>query len=165
MAAELFGQSVEISHMENIKVSHRSSLSIFVSFLPPSLSVCLSVCLPSSVTQMYVCVCVGNCVHVSVHLFLCIDLGRLFDFLSACLSDRLSLCFLYFVQAIRGLSYGDRLVIPIIDNEPEERLLVEPMREAMEKNPLCGAVLVRRHGLFLWAESWQKVSGGCALCR
>ena len=34
--------------------------------------------------------------------------------------------------------------------------LQEPMAEIMKKYPEASAVLVRRHGVFVWGETWQK---------
>ncbi|XP_056134602.1 methylthioribulose-1-phosphate dehydratase isoform X1 [Lampris incognitus] len=52
--------------------------------------------------------------------------------------------------------YDDTLVVPIIENTPEERDLKERMARAMEKYPESCAVLVRRHGVYVWGESWEK---------
>ncbi|KYQ96739.1 class II aldolase/adducin [Tieghemostelium lacteum] len=50
----------------------------------------------------------------------------------------------------------EKLVIPIIDNHPEELDLKQPLYEAMEKYPETNAILVRRHGLFVWGPNWAK---------
>lgn len=33
------------------------------------------------------------------------------------------------------------------------------MAEAMRKYPETNAVLVRRHGVYVWGETWQKAKG------
>lgn len=52
--------------------------------------------------------------------------------------------------------YDDTLVVPIIENTPEERDLKDRMALAMEEYPNSCAVLVRRHGVYVWGESWEK---------
>ena len=75
------------------------------------------------------------------------------------------------------IRYYDELVVPIIDNTPEESDLTvsapcshlfhrlalslthtpqEWLEEALVNYPDCCAVLVRRHGVYVWGESWQK---------
>lgn len=46
--------------------------------------------------------------------------------------------------------------MPIIENTPEERDLTFRMIRAMEEYPESCAVLVRRHGVYVWGESWEK---------
>jgi methylthioribulose-1-phosphate dehydratase len=52
----------------------------------------------------------------------------------------------------RALSYLDTLVIPIIENTPNEEDLKDSMADAMTKYPDAPAVLVRRHGVYVWGE-------------
>ncbi|TDL22169.1 Methylthioribulose-1-phosphate dehydratase [Rickenella mellea] len=56
----------------------------------------------------------------------------------------------------RTLSYLDTLVVPIIENTPNEEDLKDSMAEAMKKYPNAAAVLVRRHGIYVWGLDWQK---------
>nr|XP_037287028.1 methylthioribulose-1-phosphate dehydratase-like isoform X2 [Rhipicephalus microplus] len=62
-----------------------------------------------------------------------------------------------------GISYryDEELVVPIIENTPFERDLKESMREAMERYPDTCAVLVRRHGVYVWGDSWQRAKTMC----
>ncbi|KAL5482732.1 MDE1 [Sanghuangporus weigelae] len=55
-----------------------------------------------------------------------------------------------------ALSYLDTLVIPIIENTPDEEDLKDSMAEAMKEYPDAAAVLVRRHGIYVWGLDWQK---------
>ncbi|XP_074638951.1 methylthioribulose-1-phosphate dehydratase-like isoform X1 [Acropora palmata] len=57
--------------------------------------------------------------------------------------------------------YDEELVVPIIDNTPEERDLKESMAKAMEEYPDSCAVLVRRHGVYVWGDTWQKAKTMC----
>lgn len=47
-------------------------------------------------------------------------------------------------------------MVPIIDNTAEEEDLQESMAEAMRNYPDTNAVLVRRHGVYVWGEDWKK---------
>ncbi|XP_061618195.1 methylthioribulose-1-phosphate dehydratase isoform X6 [Phyllopteryx taeniolatus] len=57
--------------------------------------------------------------------------------------------------------YDDTLVVPIIENTPEEKDLKDRMARAMEEYPDSCAVLVRRHGVYVWGESWEKAKTMC----
>ncbi|THH11169.1 hypothetical protein EW145_g836 [Phellinidium pouzarii] len=56
----------------------------------------------------------------------------------------------------KALSYLDTLVIPIIENTPNEEDLKDSMAEAMKEYPDAPAVLVRRHGIYVWGLDWEK---------
>ncbi|KAI6053524.1 methylthioribulose-1-phosphate dehydratase [Marmota monax] len=57
--------------------------------------------------------------------------------------------------------YDDMLVVPIIENTPEEKDLKERMARAMNEYPDSCAVLVRRHGVYVWGETWEKAKTMC----
>ncbi|EDL79657.1 APAF1 interacting protein (predicted), isoform CRA_b [Rattus norvegicus] len=57
--------------------------------------------------------------------------------------------------------YDDILVVPIIENTPEEKDLKERMARAMNEYPDSCAVLVRRHGVYVWGETWEKAKTMC----
>lgn len=59
-------------------------------------------------------------------------------------------------MTIFSFRYDDTLVVPIIENTPEEKDLKERMARALEKYPESCAVLVRRHGVYVWGETWEK---------
>ncbi|CAG8596525.1 17285_t:CDS:2 [Dentiscutata erythropus] len=52
--------------------------------------------------------------------------------------------------------YYDTLVVPIIENTAEEEDLTDRMAQVMEEYPETNAVLVRRHGVYVWGETWEK---------
>lgn len=52
--------------------------------------------------------------------------------------------------------YDETLVVPIIENTPFERDLTERMAKAMHDYPETNAVLVRRHGVYVWGQTWQQ---------
>jgi methylthioribulose-1-phosphate dehydratase len=49
-----------------------------------------------------------------------------------------------------ALSYLDTLEVPIIENTPNEEDLKDSMADAMKQYPEAAAVLVRRHGIYVW---------------
>ncbi|CAG8469610.1 17715_t:CDS:2 [Dentiscutata erythropus] len=57
-----------------------------------------------------------------------------------------------------NLHYYDTLVVPIIDNTPNEEDLTEGMAQVMEKYPETNAVLVRRHGVYVWGEKAKTMT-------
>lgn len=56
----------------------------------------------------------------------------------------------------RYLRYDEELVVPIIENTPFEKDLEERMNATMQEYPGSTAILVRRHGLYVWGDTWQK---------
>lgn len=60
------------------------------------------------------------------------------------------------LKGVGGHGYEDILVVPIIDNRPTEDLLAEQLGEAVKNYPKANAVLVRRHGLYVWGNSWKE---------
>lgn len=58
-------------------------------------------------------------------------------------------------------SYFDTLVVPIIDNTAEEQDLTASMASAMLAYPEACAVLVRRHGVYVWGDTWEKCKTMC----
>jgi len=60
------------------------------------------------------------------------------------------------IKGLTGHGYADELEIPIIDNEPTEAQLAAPIRDVLQNAPdKVSAVLVRRHGLFVWGNTWE----------
>ncbi|XP_069077941.1 methylthioribulose-1-phosphate dehydratase isoform X1 [Pleurodeles waltl] len=57
--------------------------------------------------------------------------------------------------------YDDMLVVPIIENTPEEKDLTFRMVEAICDYPESCAVLVRRHGIYVWGDTWEKAKIMC----
>jgi methylthioribulose-1-phosphate dehydratase len=61
------------------------------------------------------------------------------------------------IEMMKGLSghgYYDRVQVPIIDNTARECDLADRMAEAMKEFPKSHAVLVRRHGVYIWGRDW-----------
>lgn len=55
-----------------------------------------------------------------------------------------------------NLGYHDTLRIPVIENTPFEEDLTESLEAAMDKHPDTYAVLVRRHGVYVWGDTVDK---------
>lgn len=60
-----------------------------------------------------------------------------------------------------NLGYHDTLKIPVIENTAHEEDLTEFLEEAMDKYPDTYAVLVRRHGVYVWGENVHKAKTMC----
>ena len=60
------------------------------------------------------------------------------------------------MKGITGTGFYDELVVPIIENTAHECDLADSMAEAMRAHPEAHAVLVRRHGVYVWGEDWVQ---------
>lgn len=60
------------------------------------------------------------------------------------------------IKGIRGHGYHDELVVPIIDNTARECDLADSMADAIKAYPKSEAVLVRRHGVYVWGRDWVE---------
>lgn len=56
----------------------------------------------------------------------------------------------------RNYRYDEELIVPIIENTPFEEDLKDRLAETIEEYPETSAVLVRRHGVYVWGDSWQQ---------
>lgn len=68
----------------------------------------------------------------------------------------LRLSHLEMLKGLRGKGYHDVVEIPIIENTAHECDLTASMAEAMARHPDVDAVLVRRHGVYVWGQDWQQ---------
>ncbi|CAK7238977.1 MAG: Methylthioribulose-1-phosphate dehydratase [Sporothrix thermara] len=59
-------------------------------------------------------------------------------------------------QRTGNMGYHDTLVIPVIENTPEEEDLTPFLEQALEDYPDTYAVLVRRHGVYVWSDTPDK---------
>jgi methylthioribulose-1-phosphate dehydratase len=60
------------------------------------------------------------------------------------------------MKGITGVGFHDTLVVPIIENTAHEHELAGAMEEAMAAHPDSHAVLVRRHGVYVWGRDWVQ---------
>src|SRR4029079_2003904 len=74
-------------------------------------------------------------------------------------SDTFECTELEMIKGIAGHGYYDRLVVPIIENTARECDLADRMAAAIEAYPAATAVLVRRHGVYIWGRDWQHAKG------
>lgn len=56
----------------------------------------------------------------------------------------------------KALRFDDTLVVPIIENTCYEANLKDSMADAIRRYPSTCAVLVRRHGVYVWGDTWQQ---------
>lgn len=71
-------------------------------------------------------------------------------------SDVFKISHLEMIKGVGHHAYNDVLEVPIIDNQLSENQLGPDMEKAITKYPKCNAVLVRRHGLYVWGDSWEQ---------
>lgn len=60
------------------------------------------------------------------------------------------------IKGIAGHGYHDVLEVPILENTAHECDLADALGEAIEAHPRTVAVLVRRHGVYVWGKDWQE---------
>jgi len=65
------------------------------------------------------------------------------------------------LKGVGNHAYDDILEVPIIDNRPSEDLLADQLEAVLLQYPKSNAVLVRRHGLFVWGDSWEQAKTQC----
>ncbi|MFK7986725.1 MAG: methylthioribulose 1-phosphate dehydratase [Sandaracinaceae bacterium] len=70
--------------------------------------------------------------------------------------DTFRVTHLEMMKGITGVGFHDDLVIPIIENTAHEHELADTMAAAMEAYPRSHAVLVRRHGVYVWGADWVQ---------
>src|SRR5258708_34878456 len=59
-------------------------------------------------------------------------------------------------KGVEGYGAFDTLEVPIIDNTAYECELADSLEEAIRNNPKSHAVLVRRHGVYVWGKDWKQ---------
>jgi methylthioribulose 1-phosphate dehydratase/enolase-phosphatase E1 len=60
------------------------------------------------------------------------------------------------IKGIKRYGYFDELRIPIIENTAWEHELADSLGDAIRNNPKACAVLVRRHGMYVWGDTWEE---------
>lgn len=70
--------------------------------------------------------------------------------------DAFRVTHLEMMKGISGTGYHDLLEVPIIENTAEECDLADSMAAAMQAHPAAHAVLVRRHGVYVWGRDWVQ---------
>jgi len=59
-------------------------------------------------------------------------------------------------KGLRGVGYHDTVRVPVVENTAHECDLADRMATAIEAYPNADAVLVRRHGVYVWGRDWQQ---------
>ena len=59
------------------------------------------------------------------------------------------------IKGLRGHGFYDTVEVPIIPNTARECELADSMAAAIEAWPKVDAVLVRRHGVYIWGRDWK----------
>ena len=73
-----------------------------------------------------------------------------------CFERELRVTHLEMMKGIRGTGFHDELVVPIIPNTAHEHELAGSMADAIEAYPTSHAVLVKRHGVYVWGRDWVE---------
>lgn len=66
----------------------------------------------------------------------------------------LSISHVEMLKGLEGVGYHDVHEVPIIENTAHECDLADALADAMDAYPKAHAVLVRRHGAYIWGDSW-----------
>ena len=69
-------------------------------------------------------------------------------------ADEFRITHVEMIKGIAGQGFYSNMVVPIIENTARECELTDRLREAIAKYPQSNAVLVRRHGVYVWGENW-----------
>jgi methylthioribulose-1-phosphate dehydratase len=70
--------------------------------------------------------------------------------------DKVSLTKLEMLKGLRGVGYDDVHELPIIENTAHECDLADSLIAAIRAAPKAHAVLVRRHGIYVWGSDWRE---------
>eukprot|EP00743_Colponemidia_sp_Colp-15_P005283 GILK01005682.1.p1 GENE.GILK01005682.1~~GILK01005682.1.p1 ORF type:complete len:607 (+),score=90.04 GILK01005682.1:47-1867(+) len=65
------------------------------------------------------------------------------------------------IKGIAGHGFHDSCVVPIIENTAREMDLADSLAQAIESYPRSNAVLVRRHGVYVWGKDWIQAKTQC----
>ena len=58
------------------------------------------------------------------------------------------------LKGLHGVGFNDTHDVPIIQNTPREAQLSDSLAQAMDAYPKSHAVLVQRHGVYVWGRKW-----------
>lgn len=69
-------------------------------------------------------------------------------------ASELRLTHIEMIKGIAGQGFYSLHAVPIIENTARECELTDRLRAAIEAYPQANAVLVRRHGVYVWGKNW-----------
>jgi methylthioribulose-1-phosphate dehydratase len=76
-------------------------------------------------------------------------------FMATCLyEDVFRVTDMEMIKGIDGMGAFDLLEVPIIHNTAHECDLADTMGDAIRRFPKSNAVLVKRHGVYIWGKDW-----------
>lgn len=73
-----------------------------------------------------------------------------------CFDDVFECTHLEMMKGIAGTGYHDTLQVPIIENTAHECDLADTLADAIKRWPNSHAVLVKRHGVYIWGKDWVQ---------
>jgi methylthioribulose-1-phosphate dehydratase len=68
--------------------------------------------------------------------------------------SHVSLTYLEMLKGLKGVGYVDLHRVPVIANTAHECDLADSLSEGIEQNPGVHAILVKRHGIYVWGDDW-----------
>lgn len=68
--------------------------------------------------------------------------------------SHVTLSHLEMLKGLAGVGYVDVHRVPVIDNTAHECDLADSLSAAINDNPGVYAVLVKRHGMYVWGDDW-----------
>jgi methylthioribulose-1-phosphate dehydratase len=68
--------------------------------------------------------------------------------------EHVTLTHLEMLKGLAGVGYSDVHRVPVIANTAHECDLADSLITAIETNPAAHAVLVKRHGIYVWGNDW-----------
>jgi methylthioribulose-1-phosphate dehydratase len=68
--------------------------------------------------------------------------------------EHVTLTHLEMLKGLAGVGYSDVHRVPVIANTAHECDLADSLMAAIETNPAAHAVLVKRHGIYVWGNDW-----------
>lgn len=71
-------------------------------------------------------------------------------------TDAFRVTHLEMLKGLRGVGYHDLHEVPVIDNTAHEEDLADSLADAIRRYPKAHAVLVRRHGVYVWGADWRE---------
>ena len=60
------------------------------------------------------------------------------------------------MKGLAGVGYDDVHAVPIIENTAHECDLADSLSAAIQAYPKAHAVLVKRHGIYVWGKDWRE---------
>lgn len=71
-------------------------------------------------------------------------------------ADTFRVTHLEMMKGLRDVGYHDEHEVPVIENTAHEEDLADSLADAIRRYPKAHAVLVRRHGVYVWGSDWRE---------